>query len=613
MPKHPPKPGLAKVRPRKLSPAMTGTSDAVSVVAAPGREIRPVTAPGGLGRRLFYGDNLAVLRKHVDHETVDLIYLDPPFKSNQDYNVLFKDRAGQRSSAQMSAFEDTWTWDEHSEAAFQESLAQGGDLADALIALRHILRQSDMMAYVAMMAPRLIELRRVLKSTGSIYLHCDPTSSHYLKLLLDAVFGVRNFRSEVIWKRSFAHSGSRRYAPVHDCILFYTKSEHYTWNPIYQPLPEGTADAWYNNVEPETGKRYNRADLTAAGVRSGSSGMAWKGIDPTAKGRHWAIPRFAREIVADMDTIEALDALDAAGRIHWPKKRDGTPMFKRYLSESKGVPAQDIISDITMNNIDAERLGYPTQKPVALLERLIESSSNEGDLVLDPFCGCGTTVAAAEGLRRAWIGIDVAFLAVDLIEKRLRAMYGDDFTRLFSVTGIPEDLEGARALFQRNPLDFQVWAVSLVDGQPNEKKSGDRGVDGRILFPVSDRSKVGSAVISVKGGHQLNPAMVRELVGAVRAENADMGLLIVMSNPTRGMLDAARSGGIYTWPVNGRSFPKIQIATIEDMLAGGKPNMPQALLPYVKARAHSGTQLDLLAKAQPISVKPRNAGKKTAN
>ncbi|HYT76294.1 MAG TPA: site-specific DNA-methyltransferase [Vicinamibacterales bacterium] len=340
--------------------------------------------------RLYYGDNLDVLRRHVEDESVDLVYLDPPFNSNANYNVLFAERDGTQAASQIKAFEDTWKWDDEAARAFESVVETGGKTSQAMQAFRTFLGESDMMAYLAMMAPRLIELRRVLKTTGSLYLHCDPTASHYLKMLLDAVFGPQQFRNELIWKRTSAHSSAKRFAPVHDVLLFYAKSDAHTWNPAYQPLPQETIDAWYNNVEPETGRGFNRADMTAPGIRSGDSGAAWRGVDPTAKGRHWAIPGFVGELVKGLDTLSALDALDGAARLFWPKREGGIPMLKRYVEEARGVPALDVITDISpLNNVAAERLGYPTQKPEALLERIIKASSNEGDTVLDPFLAAG--------------------------------------------------------------------------------------------------------------------------------------------------------------------------------------------------------------------------------
>ena len=295
---------------------------------------------------LYYGDNLDVLRRHVADASVDLVYLDPPFNSNASYNVLFAEH-GTKAAAQIKAFEDTWTWDENAARACHETIESGGDVSQAMQAFKTFLSESDMLAYLAMMAPRLVELRRIMKDTASIYLHCDPTASHYLKMLMDAVFGPSCFLNEIIWKRTSAHSSAKRFAPVHDTILFYAKADNYTWNPAYQPLPQETIDAWYNNVEPGTERHFNRADMTAAGVRSGSSGATWRGVNPTAKGRHWAIPGFVGDLVRGLDTLDALDALDGAGRLFWPKRKGGIPMLKRYLDEARGIPALDVIVDIS--------------------------------------------------------------------------------------------------------------------------------------------------------------------------------------------------------------------------------------------------------------------------
>jgi DNA modification methylase len=451
-----------------------------------------------MANHLYYGDNLAVLREHIRDETVDLIYLDPPFNSNATYNVLFRGPSGDQSQAQIEAFEDTWHWNNAAERAFDEVMqGRNADVANMLRAMRSFLNDNDMMAYLTHMAVRLVELHRVLRANGSIYLHCDPTASHYLKVLMDAVFGNEHFRNEVIWKRSSAHNSSKRFGPVHDAILFYSKGSEFVWNQAYQPIPQETIDAWYNNVEAETGRRFNRADITGAGTRSGPSGKPWRGVDPTAKGRHWAIPGYLK--LGEMSAQEALDVLDAQGRLFWPKKVGGIPMFKRYLDESPGIAAQDVITDIApLNNVAAERLGYPTQKPVALLERIISASSNPGDVVLDPFCGCGTTVHAAQKLGRQWIGIDITHLSISLIEKRLK----DAFAEIkFEVHGAPKDLEGARDLANRDKYQFQWWAVSLVNAVPfgGKKKGADGGIDGHIFFR-SGAKTVEKAIVSVKGG-----------------------------------------------------------------------------------------------------------------
>lgn len=522
---------------------------------------------------LYYGDNLDVLRRHVADESVDLVYLDPPFNSNASYNVLFAERDGTQAAAQIKAFEDTWHWDESAARVFEEAVEAGGRVSQAMQAFRTFLGDTDLLAYLAMMAPRLVELRRALKPTGSLYLHCDPTASHYLKLMLDAVFGPQHFRNELIWKRTSAHSSARRYGPVHDVILFYAKSDEHTWNQAHQPLPQETIDAWYNNVEPETGRRFNRADMTAPGIRSGSSGAAWRSVDPTSKGRHWAIPRFVGESVRGLDTIEALDALDHAGRLFWPKRAGGTPMLKRYLDEARGIPALDVITDISpLNNVAAERLGYPTQKPEALLERIIMASSNEGDVVLDPFCGCGTTIAAAQRLNRRWIGIDITSLAISLIRHRLTDSFGAAAD--YEVVGEPVSLPDAVKLARDDPYQFQWWALGLVGARPVEQKKGaDQGIDGRIYFHEGDTRKTQQIVLSVKAG-KLHASYVRDLRGVMEREKAAIGVLLCLDEPTTPMRTEAAAAGFYESPWG--KHQRLQILTIEDLLTGQALDRPPA-------------------------------------
>lgn len=514
--------------------------------------------------QLYYGDNLDVLRRHIADDSVDLVYLDPPFNSNANYNVLFAEKDGTRAASQIKAFEDSWQWDESAARAFEEVVESGGRTSQAMQAFRAFLGESDMMAYLAMMAPRLGELRRVMKPTASLYLHCDPTASHYLKMLLDAIFGPQQFKNELIWKRTSAHSSAKRFAPVHDVVLFYAKSEKHTWNPAFQPLPQETIDAWYNNVEVETGRRFNRADMTAPGVRTGSSGTAWRGVDPTAKGRHWAIPGFVGELVKGLDTMQALDALDTAGRLFWPKRAGGIPMLKRYVDEARGVPALDVITDISpLNNVTAERLGYPTQKPEALLERIISASSIEGDTVLDPFCGCGTTIAAAQKLNRRWIGIDITHLAITLIRSRLTDTFGT--AAAYEVIGEPVSQPDAEKLAHDDPYQFQWWALGLVGARPVEQKKGaDRGIDGRAYFHVGD-GKTHQIIMSVKAGH-VNVAHIRDLRGVLDREKAEMGVLISLEEATGPMRKEAASAGFYTSPWG--KHPRLQVVTVEQLLTG---------------------------------------------
>ena len=523
--------------------------------------------------KLYYGDNLDVLRKHIPNDSVDLVYLDPPFNSNRNYNVIFgKDsRSSNGATAQIQAFDDTWHWTPVTDQQYEQYT--GGILpmrvADALMAFRTLLGENDAMAYLVNMAPRLVELRRVLKPTGSLYLHCDPTMSHYLKVLLDAVFGAELFRNEIIWKRTGAHGSAKRYAPVHDVILYYGMGPHVIWNASYLPYEQSYLDEKYRNHD-ERGS-YQLVTLFPTGIRHGETGKPWRGIDPTAKNCHWRYPP------------ERLDELDAEGMIQWGKGGQGMPRLKRYLKSGQGVSVQDLWIDIPPINSQAiERLGYPTQKPIVLLERILSASSNEGDIVLDPFCGCGTTIDAAQRLNRQWIGIDITFIAVDLIEKRLRHAYGDSVTDTYEVDGIPRDMASAQALFNRSPFDFERWAVSRINAQPNEKQVGDKGIDGVARFYL-DKSVNGRILVSVKGGKTIGPQYIRDLIGTVETQKAQMGVLISMAEPTPGVRDAANHGGTYTWPLNGQTFPKAQVITIGELLKGTRPNMPPPLLPYIQA------------------------------
>jgi site-specific DNA-methyltransferase (adenine-specific) len=487
--------------------------------------------------------------------------LTPPFNSNANYNVLFRSPTGEQSHAQIEAFEDTWHWTDEAELAFDEGMRSGNsDVAEMLRAMRSFLKENDMMAYITMMAIRLVALHRVLKPTGSLYLHCDPTASHYLKILLDAVFGPERFQNEVVWKRTSAHSSSKRFGPVHDILLYYAKGDAPVWNPIFQPYDQTYIDAFYTHVDTD-GRRWRRSDLTGAGVRHGETGLIWRGIDVTAKGRHWAYPP------------SQLEVMDAAGRLHWPQKEGGMPMIKRYLDDQAGMPLQDIISDIPpMHNLAAERLGYPTQKPLALLERLIAASSNSGDLVLDPFCGCGTAIHAAQKLDRQWVGIDITNLAISLIEKRL----SDAFPGIkFEVHGTPKDLDGARALAAKDKYQFQWWAVSLVNAVPygGKKKGADSGIDGFVYFKPDARTTE-KAIVSVKGGESVNVSMIRDLAHVVDREKAKIGIFITLADSTGPMKTEAIKAGYYE-ALYGK-YPKIQILTIADLFDGKKPNMPSA-------------------------------------
>jgi DNA modification methylase len=534
---------------------------------------------------LYYGDNLAILREHVEDESVDLVYLDPPFNSNASYNVLFRAPEGHQSQAQIEAFDDTWHWNEPAERAFDEVLQSGNsDAAEMLRAMRSFLKENDMMAYLTMMAVRLLELHRVLKPTGSLYLHCDPTASHYLKILLDSVFDPRNFRSEIIWRRSAAHNKlSRQFGPIHDTILFYAKSNSAYFKPATTPYTRQYIKKMFRYSD--EGGSYRLNELTGAGIRAGDSGKAWRLYDPTAKGRHWAIPASLRNYLPNngegMTSQKMLDVLAETGNI--VTSPAGRPTYKQRAA--KGIPYQDIWAyqggtagslEGTEDEIDAdvkwldseeEKLPYPTQKPVGLIERIIESSSKKGELVLDPFCGCGTTVHAAQKLNRLWIGIDITHLAIHLIKRRLNEAFPD--TR-FDILGVPKDLDGARVLALQDKYEFQKWALAMIDAQPFKggKKGGDRGVDG-FLYIKPDGKKTEKVIVSVKGGQSLNPAMVKDLIVTVDQEGAKMGVFLTLEPPTKGMVTQAAAAGFYKTEYG--QFPKIQIVTVEQLFGPSNP------------------------------------------
>ncbi len=545
---------------------------------------------------LYYGDNLSVLKNSIATETIDLVYLDPPFNSNASYNVLFKAPSGEGSQAQIEAFEDSWHWNEHAELAFDEVMqGQNSDAAIMLKAMRTALGENDMMAYLAMMTVRLIELQRVLKSTGSLYLHCDPTASHYLKILLDAIFGPQFFQNEIVWKRTGSHGGSKRWGPVHDTILFYTKSDKYTWNRVFQDYDQSYLDDFYR-FNDERG-RYRLVTLTGAGTRTGDSGKPWRTTDPTTSGRHWAVPAgalkaaYPNEDFSEFTTQEKLDLLDKAGLIYWPP-RGSVPQQKRYSDENPGVLVQSIITDIgPISSQDQERLGYPTQKPLALLERIVAASSNEGDLVLDPFCGCGTTVHAAQKLKRKWIGIDVTHLAVALIERRLKEAFPGI---VFQVHGVPKDYAGARDLAERDKHEFQKWITASIGAQPYKggKKGMDRGIDGYLHFRDADK-KPQFAIVSVKGGENINSGMVRDLKGTMAREKASLGLFLTLNKPTREMTKEAASAGFYE--TGGQKIPRLQILTCEDIIQGKRATVPFGHTEgFKKAEKEEGVQGKLL-------------------
>jgi DNA modification methylase len=508
---------------------------------------------------LYYGDNLDVLRRHVKDDSVDLVYLDPPFNSRQDYNVLFSEH-GTKAAAQIKAFEDTWTWDESAARSYEDATEEGGAIAQALVALRSFLGTSDMMAYLAMMAPRLSELRRVMKETASIYLHCDPTASHYLKVLMDAAFGPTNFRNEITWKRrvgsSSAVHASRRFGTCTDIILFYAKTADAPFFPQYN----NTSEEYLKYVAERfkfvdsNGRTFRTDNLANPALRPNLI-YEYKGYKPPANG--WAISR------------EKMEQWDKEDRLYFPKNKDGRIARKRFLDELKGMPVQNLWTDLAEINSQAqERLGYPTQKPEALLERIIAASSKEGDVVLDPFCGCGTSIAAAEKMKRQWIGIDVTHLAIGLIKSRLRDQFGDGIVGTYRVIGEPTTPDDAEELAKTDPYQFQWWALGLVGARPSEQKKGaDKGIDGRLFFHDEKGGDTKQIILSVKAG-KMHANYVRDLRGVMERENAAIGVFISLDEPTKQMRTEAASAGFYAAPYSGTKHPRMQLLTVAEILGG---------------------------------------------
>ncbi len=570
-----------------------------------------------MSNRLFFGDNLDVLREHIVDESVDLVYLDPPFNSKAQYNVIFKSTPDDQATAQAEAFRDSWTWTDEAEWSFKEVMRFGGGPARILDALRGGLGENDLLAYLAMMTPRLIELHRTLKDTGSLFLHCDPTASHYLKIITDSIFSPENFRNEIVWRRTGSHNSTKRFGPIHDTILFYSKSKNYFWRRQTRPYMVGHVEKAFKKEGNRYRTNYSGNVLTGSGRRNGISGKTWRGFDPDKKGRHWAVPSKLLEGLPDdishLKQNEKMDYLFDKGHITI-KEGDEWPRYQRHITKQDGQYLSDIwayqpytegtVFDVDegidddvrwMGSKDSERIGYPTQKPLGLLNRIIESASDEGFIVLDPFCGCGTSVASAERLKRQWIGIDVAFHAIKVIEARLKERFA--VTPEYKLEGIPRDFKSAAKLAEKDKYQFQWWANYLFDPHAlrEQKKGADRGIDGECFFANGPGRPYGRMLTSVKGGNNVGPAMVRDFRGTLEREKAQMGLFICLKRPTKAMMTEASAGGLAD-TVHG-DIPKLQIVAIEDWFEGKLPKLPP---------------LDHLPSAALSSIKRRVASKKKA-
>lgn len=481
---------------------------------------------------LYYGENLEILKKHVPDESIDLIYLDPPFNSKATYNLLFKEPTGEISEAQISAFEDTWHWTTETEetyGAILDDTNTPSNVSEMMRAFLSFIKRNDMMAYLTMMCARLLELKRVLKPTGSVYLHCDPTASHYLKILMDTIFGKKNYRNELVWCYEGRELNKKEYNRKHDIILFYSKSDDwkFNWQEIAEPLKESSRIAL---------ARYK-----------------------DKKG--WFIVRYKK------------------GGGFAPLEEEGPDTYRQYVPT--GVPPRDWMF------IDYERkrkrLGYPTQKPEALLERLIRASSDKGEIILDPFCGCGTATAVSQKLERNWIGIDITYLAINLVKLRMFNQFGLVAGKDYQVVGEPADLASARELAKQDRYQFQWWVTSLLPAHPygEKKKGADTGIDGIIYFS-DEKDKHKKVIVQVKSG-AVGVKDIRDLSGVMQRENAEIGILVTLEQPTKPMRDEAFAKGVYRSALSGAKYQRIQILTVEELLSGKKPNLPTSLPPFKRA------------------------------
>lgn len=514
---------------------------------------------------LFYGDNLSILRDYIDKESIDLIYLDPPFNSKADYNVLFREITGEQSTAQIQAFSDFWHWDSEAKHAYDYLATQAPtDVANLTTALYSFLGRNDMLAYLVMMGERLLQLHRVLKPTGSIFLHCDPTASHYLKLMMDSIFGVKNFRNEIMWKRANAHNDPKKFGNITDILLFYSKNDDYIWNTQYTPYDEKYLESHWKRKD-ASGHPYRLMPLDAPKHGDGGNLVyEWHGKLP-APTRTWSC------------VIEKMEEYEEKGLLEYTSAR--TPCLKKYLDDMPGRPLQNIWTDIPpVNPMASERLGYPTQKPIQLLERIIGSITHEGDWVLDPFCGCGTAIIAAEKMRRHWIGIDITYLAINLIKGRVKDTFP---TAIFEVKGEPRDLGAAREL-AHNRYQFQWWALSLIGARPTGsttakpkegKKGADEGVDGWLRFADGPEGHIEKIVVQVKSGH-VGVKDIRELRDVVSRQKGAVGIFITLEEPTDEMIKEVKVTDPYISPRWKAEYPKIQILTIEQLLKGEHPKIP---------------------------------------
>lgn len=541
---------------------------------------------------LYYGDNLDVLRKRIHDETIDLCYIDPPFNSKRSYNQIYNN-TGHEDRAQEQAFIDTWIWDDHAKDCFEQILFNTNNIQtrqsiELIRGLETVLGRGSLFAYIVNMAVRIAEIRRVLKPKGSFYLHCDSTASHYLKIITDSIFCGQggDFKNEITWQRTSAHNDPVKYGRVHDTILFYTKSGKYTWNQHYD-APDDRYFTAHDFEKDENGQLYRKRDLTAPAHGGQSGQYKWKGLRPP-KGRMWSY------------TEENMKRLEDEGRIVYT--RTGMPRLKIYAEDLRGVPYQDVWTrpELWLNSAAGERQGYPTQKPESLLERIIKTSSNEGDTVLDAYCGCGTTTAVAQRLNRPWIGIDITYQSISLVLRRLEKAFGPEVIEHIVQDGIPRDMASAVALAHKKDdrvrKEFEKWAVLTYTNNRaviNGKKGADGGIDGTAYFMTNkkDNAKI---VFQVKSGG-VGRKDVATLRGDMEREKAAMAVLITLEEPSRPMIKDANAAGTFQHEMMGRSYDRIQIVTVKEIIEEDKRlNIPTSLEVLKAAqRAAKGNQIDL--------------------
>jgi site-specific DNA-methyltransferase (adenine-specific) len=507
---------------------------------------------------LYCGDCLDVLRQFVPDESVDLVYIDPPFNSKRDYNLFFDDK---KLQTQRIAFEDTWTYKNVQDSLEELHTLEHENLWSLLLVYQKVA--SHAFPYLVMMALRLLEIHRILKGTGSFYLHCDPTMSHYLKTVCDVVFSEEHFRNEVVWKRTSAHSDPSRYGANIDIILFYSRNDTWTWNGIYLPHDRDYLSR-FKHSDPD-GRLWTDDNLTAKGLSGGGYEYEYKGAKSL-----WRVPP------------ETMKKLDKEGRLHFT--RVGGIRLKRYLDETKGTLLQSLWDDIPPINSQArERLGYPTQKPKALMQRIIQVSSNEGDIVLDAFCGCGTTIDAAESLNRKWIGIDISPMAISLIKRRLRDTYKSKLSP-YEVKGIPVDEASAIKLWQENKYAFQDWWL-LEFEVFSEGKGADKGIDGIGLYKVGKRANDTLKVaFQVKGGEHISSKDVDALLGILAKFECQAGVFLTIEPPTKPMIETIATSGTVKTPIG--MFPKLQLLTLENFFSGKKLKLPAENITFKRAGTH---------------------------